>query len=426
MQSGSVMVDNRGKGGKRGIREAAGRLNQVLPALLACALPLSTSAVSILALAVFFLWLVEGNFRKKLRVILANPVAVAVLAYLCILALGVLWSPDIRAGLYVLQARWKIALLAVFLTAINTHRRSLYISGFLVGLVVAMLMTYLAWFGILHYSDISEQHLTHNTFHVVYNPLLAFGIYLVLHEAIWRKTGMKMRFGLFGLAAGMIFNMFITEGRAGQLVFFVLMGLLLIQIFSKTGWKAVAAACLLVPVMFFAGYGLSPVFKNRVDTARQEIVSFQENPNTSVGQRLQFWCNSWRIIRKHPLLGVGTGGFQTSYARINHENSPGCIATDNPHNQYVLVAAMVGIPGIVALLMIFITMFRQAWSSHDHWRRIRFAFPLFFLTIMLTESYLKVYETGFFFSLFGAVFYALPLDKRTGGSEKPGRVESVR
>lgn len=402
------MVDNRGQGGIRGIRESAGRLNQVLPALLACALPLSTSAVSILALAVLVLWLLEGHFKEKLHVTLANPVTVAVLAYLCILALGLLWSPDIRAGLLVVQARWKIALLAVFLTAINTHRRSFYISGFLVGLVVAVLMTYLAWFGILHYSDISEQHLTHNTFHVVYNPLLAFGIYLVLHEAIWQKIGKKMRIGLFGLASGMIFNMFITEGRAGQLVFFVLMGLLLIQIFSKTGWKAVAAACLLVPVLFFAAYSLSPVFKNRVDTARQEIVSFQKNPNTSVGQRLQFWCNSWQIIRNHPLLGVGTGGFQTAYARINHENSPGCIATDNPHNQYVLVAAMLGIPGIVALLSIFAVMFRQAFVIDDHWSRVRFAFPLFFLVIMLTESYLKVYETGFFFSLFAAVFYAIP------------------
>jgi len=396
------------------IRERAGWANQVLVALLACALPLSTSAVSVLALAVFLCWLIEGNFRKKCAVIVANPVALAVFAYLGILALGLLWSPDIHAGLIVLQARWKIALFFVFLTIINTERRTFYTSGFLIGLLIAMSMTYLAWFGYLHYSDISEHHLTHNTFHVVYNPLLAFGIYLVLHDVFWKKMSSKMRLGLAFLAVGMIFNMFITEGRAGQLVFFVLMSLLVVQIFEKNRLQAMVAACLLVPILFYAGYSLSPVFKNRVDSARQEVIIFHNNPNTSVGQRLQFWCNSWGIIREHPLLGVGTGGFQKAYARINHANSPTCVATDNPHNQYVLVAAMVGIPGLTALLMIFFSMFYQAWRRRDEWRRIRFAFPLFFLTIMLTESYLRVYETGFFFSLFGAVFYACPVAADAG------------
>ncbi len=406
------MDEHREMGRVQRIRVGAGRLNRILPVLLACALPLSTSAVSVLSLCILLFWLLEGNFRQKWHVVKANPVAIVVLAYLCVLVIGLLWSPNIKAGLHVLQARWKIALLPVFLTAINSDRRSFYTWGFLAGLAAAMFMTYLAWFGILHYSDISEHHLTHNTFHVVYNPLLAFGIYLVLHEAVWGKVSKNFRLGLFLAASIMTFNMFITEGRAGQLVFFVLIALLMFQLFSGNRVKAVAAVCLLVPVMFYGGYRLSPVFHNRVDTARHEIARFRTNPNTSVGQRLQFWCNSWQIIRQHPILGVGTGGFQAAYADINHELSPTCVATDNPHNQYVLVAAMVGIPGIIALLMIFAVMFRQAWLSHDHWRRVRFAFPLFFLTIMLTESYLKVYETGFFFSLFAAVFYAVPQDDR--------------
>ncbi|HHD56986.1 MAG TPA: O-antigen ligase family protein [Desulfobulbaceae bacterium] len=408
------------------IRVGAGRLNRMLPALLACALPLSTSAVSVLSLCILLFWLLEGKFAQKWHVIKTNPVAIAVLAYLFVLTVGLLWSPDVKAGLLVLQARWKIALLPVFLTAIKSDRRSFYTWGFLAGLAAAMLMTYLAWFGILHYSDISEHHLTHNTFHVVYNPLLAFGIYLVMHEAVWGKIRKSFRMGLFLSAAIMTFNMFITEGRAGQLVFFVLLALLVVQLFSGNRVKAVAAVCLLVPIMFYAGYRLSPVFHNRVDAAWYEIAQFRTNPNTSVGQRLQFWCNSWRIIQQHPVLGVGTGGFQKAYADINHELSPACVATDNPHNQYVLVVAMVGIPGIIALVMIFVVMFRQAWKSHDHWRRVRFAFPLFFLTIMLTESYLKVYETGFFFSLFGAVFYALPLDNNLPDPGKSGIGKPVR
>ena len=391
------------------VRERIQTINGVLPVLLACALPLSTTAVTILACLILLLWLVEGEYGRKLRIVIGNPVAQALLLYLAVLALGLLWSPDPQAGLQVLAARWKIAMLCVFLSLVIRRPRRLYAGGYLSGLTVAMGMTYLAWFGLLQYSDVSEQHLTHKTFHVVYNPLLAFGIYLVLHELIWRKgLARGWRVFLVVLAGAMIVDMFITDGRSGQLVFFVLMGLLLFQVLHKRRLVALLAVSILVPAMFVAGYQLSPVFRGRVESARQEVSQFRVNPNTSVGQRLQFWKNSWLIIREHPVLGVGTGGFTAAYCRINTRQSPGCVATDNPHNQYVLVAAMVGVPGIISLLLIFAAMFREAMRRHDHWQRVRVAFPLFFLVIMFTESYLKVYETGFLFSLFGAVLYGYP------------------
>ena len=380
--------------------------------MLAFSIPLSTSALSILAILILLFWLFEGNFTEKIVEIFSNPVVVSVLAFLAVLAIGLLWSPDVRAGLEVLQDRWKIAMLPVFLTAISYKRRPFHINCFLAGLVVAMFITFLAWFDLIHYSDVTPTHLTRKTFHVVYNPLLAFGIYLVLHEAIWGQRRGGFRFGMFVLAGLMIFNMFITEGRAGQLVFFVLIALLLFQIFRKNRVKAVLAAFLLLPIVFVTGYGLSPVFKHRVDTVRQEISQFKDNPETSIGLRLLYWQNSWEIIRQHPWLGVGTGGFEAAYARVNQKKSPLYFPTDNPHNQYVLVATMVGIPGVVALLLIFAVMFRQAFAKRDNLQRVRCAFPLFFLTIMLTESYLKVYETAFFFVFFAAVLYKQKPDQR--------------
>jgi O-antigen ligase len=394
------------------LRSGAGKVNIWLPGLLAFALPLSTSAISILAILVLLFWLIEGDFADKAAEIFSNPVVISVFCFLALLTLGLLWSPDRAAGLDVLQDRWKIALLPVLLTSISYRRRSVYVYFFLAGLSVAMLFTFLAWFDLFQYADTSPAHLTRKTFHVVYNPLLAFGIYLVLHEAIWGRRKTVCRSALFGLAGVMIFNMFITEGRTGQLVFFVLMALLLFQLFRTNRGRAFIAVCLLLPMLFAAGYLFSPVFKQRLDTACQEVSRFHDNPDTSVGLRLLFWQNSWEIIRHHPWLGVGTGGFKSVYARVNQEKSPHSVATDNPHNQYILVATMLGIPGVLALLAIFAVMFRQAMIMDDHWHRVRVAFPLFFLTIMATESYLKVYETGFFFALFAAVLFKQEKDQR--------------
>ena len=167
------------------LRSAAAKINTWLLALLAFALPLSTSALSILAIFILLFWLIEGNFTEKFAEIFSNPVVLSILAFLVVLVIGLFWSPDVGAGLEVLQDRWKIAMLPVFLTTISYKRRSLFIKSFLAGLTVAMLITFLVWFDLIHYADVTPEHLTRKTFHVIYNPLLAFAIYLVLHEAVW-------------------------------------------------------------------------------------------------------------------------------------------------------------------------------------------------------------------------------------------------
>lgn len=388
------------------IQQQAGRLNPWLLAVMAFVLPLSTSALSVLAILILTVWLVEGGYRQKLRVIIANPVAMAVLVYLALYVIGLLWTEDLANGIEVLSKYWKLMLLPIFLTAVRWEMRRVYVGFFLTGMTIAMTMTYLAWFGFLHYADVTTKHLTCGTFHVIYNPLLAFAIYLLCHEVVWGKIRAALRWLLLGLVSLMTFNMFITEGRSGQIVFFVLLGLLFLQIFRKNILRAGLIVTFLLPSIFITGYQLSPVFHGRVDRARYEIFYFKSNPNSSVGLRLLFWQNSWEIIKKNPWIGVGTGDFPQAYAEVNKQQSPRMGATDNPHNQYIFVLCQLGLLGLAGLLGIFGTQIRQAFVRPDGWERIRLAFPLFFLIIMCTESYLVIAQTGFLFSLFSAVLYA--------------------
>ncbi len=396
------------------IQQNAGRLNAWLPAIMAFSLPLSTSALSILALLILAVWLVEGGYRGKLRVIIVNPVAMAVLVYLALYVIGLLWTEDLAGGLDVIKKYWKLMLLPVFLTAVRWELRRVYAAFFVAGMTIAMTMTYLAWFGLLHYADVTTTHLTRGTFHVIYNPMLAFAIYLLGHEVVWGKPGDARRWPLVGLIGLMVLNMFITEGRSGQIVFFVLLALLCLQIFRKSILRAVLILAFLLPAIFAVGYHFSPVFHGRVDRAYSEICQFQRNPNTSVGLRLLFWQNSWEIIKKSPWLGEGTGDFESAYAEVNKRQSPRMGTTDNPHNQYVLVLCQLGLLGLAGLLAIFGIQIRQAFVGPDGWERIRLVFPLFFMTIMCTESYLIIAQTGFLFSLFSAVLYARKVSPQPG------------
>lgn len=392
------------------LQHQAGRLSSWLLPLLAFALPLSTSALSILAILIFLLWLIEGRFKEKMVAIAANPVVMAVLLYLSLLVVGLLWTSDLSNGWSVLQKNWKLMLLPVFITAMRPSLRRITLGSFVAGMTVAMIITYLAWFGLIQSAEINPARLTRGTFHVVYNPMLAFAIYLLAHEVLWGKVKGIGRWTLLGLVAVMTVNMFITEGRCGQLVFFVLLALLCLQIFRKHIFRALLIVALSLPLLFMIAYQASPVFHGRVDRGVSKVRQFQNNPNTSVGLRLLFWQNSWEIITHNLWIGVGTGDFPTAYATINRKNSPRFVATDNPHNQFVLAGCQLGLLGITSLMAIFIIQMiqgklRTLSPYGDGWQRVRLAFPVFFLTIMLTESYLIIASTGFLFSLFSAVFY---------------------
>ncbi len=381
------------------------QINFWLLMFLAFVLPISTSLISVTSVLIILCWVLEGDYRAKIQEIITNPLSKVVLFYIFLLLVGILWSDDFSANAYSIQKQWKMLLMPIFLTTVRMEKRWWIMWAFIAGVAAAMSSTYLAWLDLLRYADVTPEKLTRKSFHVVYNPMLAFAIYLALYQFIWGNLQRWVRLLVAIVAALMIVNMFMTDGRSGQLVFFVLMGLLFFQYLQTCAWKACLALVIVPFLFFFASYHMSAPFKDRVDLAVKEVRIYQVNPKTSVGLRLFFWTHSWKIYKQAPFLGVGTGGFEKAYKEVNKSFSPGMPVTDNPHNQYILSAVQLGFVGFASLMALFITQIWLAWKSKGSWGRLRFAFPVFFMVIMLTESYLLILETGVLFSLFCAVLY---------------------
>jgi len=384
--------------------QQAGRVNSWMVMLLAFCLPLSTSALSIVALLVLACWLVEGEFREKWAEIAGNPMCLALLVYFGVLLIGLCWTDDFSVGLAVIRKQWKLLLMPVLLTTVRWERRWRYVAAFLAGMTVVMLLIVLARFDLLASIGLDaykERNLFTN--HIVFTPMLALAIYLLLHQVLWGGIAGWQRWLLLALAGLMVFTLFLTKGRAGQLVFFMLLVLLIFQYYRTYLLKATLLAILLLPLIFVVGYRLSPVFQERMNLVWQDISAAEKNPETGVGLRLIYWGNSIEIIRKAPWIGAGTGGFTSAYAQVNQRQTPHVPPTDNPHNQYILAAVQQGVFGVAALLGLFAIQMYRARRTQDGWERIRLAFPLFFLTIMLTDCYLNTPGSGFLFSLFSAV-----------------------
>jgi len=380
------------------------RINSWLLILLAFSLPLSTSAITVTAILIMVCWLLEGGFREKWKEIITNPVCIAVFVFFGVMLIGLCWTDSLPDGLEAIRKRWQILLLPIFLTAICWEQRWRYVAAFIAGVAVTMLLIDCARFDLLHYGALASLgHLTIISNHIVFTPMLALASYLLLHQLFWRGIKGAQRWAIMALVVLIILNIFITLGRSGQVAFFMLMVLLLLQYFRRNVLKAALLALVLLPLVFTAAYRLSPIFQERVDLAQQQIMTFEKNPDTPVGLRLLFWKNSWEIIRHSPWFGVGTGDFNSAYSRINLQASPHIPSTDNPHNQYIFITVQLGLLGLLSLLGLFGAQFYQAWRIRDGWQRIRLAFPLFFLVIMMTDSYLNTHSSGFLFSLFSAV-----------------------
>ncbi len=400
---------------------------QWLVLALAFCLPFSTSAVTIIALLILLCWVVEGDFARKCNEIAASPICRALLVYVGVMVLGLFWSDSWLEGLGMIQHRWKILFLPILLTVIRWDRRRRYVNAFVGGVLFTVIVIDLAYGGVFQQLGITSRKFSFEGIvnHMVSTPMLAFVIYLLWEQILWREERNWHYWLLSILGCLLSLNIFIMRGRSGLFAFVVLMFLLSYQYFKNNILRALLVPTLIFPIIFVGAYYSSPVFQLRMNKIVENISDFDKDKKTSVGFRLHYWSTSWALIKEHPWGGVGIGDFASSYLQLNQQNSPEIGTTNNPHNQFIFLTAQLGIIGLVALLGLFLVFFREASRRKDGWERVRIAFPLFFMTIMLSESYLDITGTGFLYSLFGALLFKAPLPAPDLGEAEQGQVPNA-
>ena len=205
----------------------------------------------------------------------------------------------------------------------------------------------------------------------------------------------------------MTFNMFITGGRAGQVMFFSMLAILIFQFFNSEKIKSLIAIVILIPGVFFAAYQTSDLFKQRVNLAFHQIVSYETNHNSSIGKRINYAKNSWDIILENPILGVGTGDFPNEFEKVSiANNNKEHNITRNPHNMYHLILIQLGLVGLLSFLSIFYFQVKFSLSATNKFLRdTGVTLPLLYLVIMLSDSYLLGHFTSLLFVFFSSFLY---------------------
>ena len=111
------------------------------------------------------------------------------------------------------------------------------------------------------------------------------------------------------------------------------------------------------------------------------------------------------LIRAHPLVGTGTGGFPAAYADLVRGN--GRVATDNPHNEFLLIAAQTGLVGLAALLWLLWQQWRLAPQLPTPLERgLAQGLVAMMVTVCLLNSALLDHTEGLLYAWLTALLYA--------------------
>ncbi len=151
------------------------------------------------------------------------------------------------------------------------------------------------------------------------------------------------------LAADIVF---ILPGRSGY-VDLIVMAVVLVTLLAPGSWRVKATAGLGVLVLCGVVLVASPHVRDRVGLAITDIRMIDQGAGGGGGslqQRSVMWRTTMRMIQDHPILGVGTGGFQDGYRPYIPDVSWQHFETGDPHNQFLKVLGEQGIVGLAAFL----------------------------------------------------------------------------
>jgi O-antigen ligase len=304
------------------------------------------------------------SVEPKVRAIRFTPIAV--LTTLCAFALSLLWTiaPDADA-LGSVAKYGKLIVIVLLISLIRDRREALYALGWFV--LTQLFLVGSSWALFLHLpvpwasSNMAVKE------YAVFSSYLDQGIMgAVLAATCWHLRSLVTgRFGKhMAIAAALLALsnvLFVLSGRSGHVVAIAMLSLAIMWQLPKR----FRAAVVLLPfalalVLFFS----SSKVRDRLTTVKNEVQSYstQQKSVTSSGIRLELWRKAIGIVSSHPLVGLGVGSWSTEYNRLEHEKNPAHVPIDgngNPHQEYLQWGVQLGLPGVVLLLALFGSVFRD-------------------------------------------------------------------
>ena len=340
-----------------------------LTVVLAFSLPLYRPWLGLAATLVMLLWIFGGNLRSESKRLKNHRLTLAIIVFLALNLLSLLWSSDPAAGLrYAAKYRY-LLLVPMLATAVSGFFRKRAAAALQIGAVGSVALSVAVLLGALHIGDAHPGDPSATMAHLDYTLILAVCSLLALTRALYGTMSSSERVVWFAgsavTAAALLFNI----GRSGQLGFVVGLGVLLLRWAFDASLRIFAATIVLAVVGVIAVWVGAPPAVQRMNAARHELHAavVDHDYQSNIGGRLAATVVAARIVRENPLLGTGIGGniplFRQLLDTEFQDFKPAIYWYRHFHNQYAQIASELGVAGLASLAWIFWVLVQGPYRS---------------------------------------------------------------
>jgi len=354
-------------------------------------LPISPSLKSVMVILSALAILLTPAYRQTLTAVFYEPWCIAAVGFFGLILLACFWSPaDDHTRLVCVEKYSKLLYLPVFAVGFQ-HRlvRRLAMYAFL----LAMLLTCLLSLFIYH-ADPGQVFRNH----IVTSYMMAFAAYLsglfAIQEPFFKKRWPFLLLFLLFTYQLIFFN----SGRSGYIIYFALMILLLAL---HLPFKKMLLSLLVFSALFALLCYESSVFNIRIHQLLEDWNQLKNGTvNTSLGFRWMFHHLAKSLFISSPWIGHGTGSFAYYFQQTNTLEQWKHLL--DPHSQYWLVAAELGLLGLTTATIFFLSLIRAALRL-DEMKPILLGMLLAFFIGNITDSLLFYSVIGYLFIVFTAL-----------------------
>jgi len=366
---------------------------------------IANSPVEICGALILAVWILSGRCLPDTKTWLKSAPAIPVIGLVLLPWIGLLYTPSPQDGLRI-AVRGYYWLYSIAIIGVLNSRKSadLFIHMFLAGLFLNTLSSFLQ---IVHVLPLKygtpSGFLGISSPWISYTLLLTAGIciasfYLRQANSYKERTAYSFLMLVYFIIIGFV------GGRSGYVAFILLSPLIVYNLIGRKHLgRIIIFSTLIVSILF-----TFPVVQTRFTQVKNELILYsQGNVNTSVGLRLNMWIVTFNEIKSHPLLGIGTSGFENIWEHNKQDKS--LLTFDHPHNSFLYMLVSFGLPGLAVLCWLLFAMLKAGGRALDS--ALGFSLFIFTLTFIIgsfTDTQLLVFPTMILFILFSG--FAAVLD----------------
>lgn len=384
------------------------RFNYFALLLLAISVSLGAALVAISKVLVIFSFIGYLAFAKPWKktkdLNLVPTTLIAICAATVWICLSAIWSEvslkDINAAV-IRYAR--LLLMPLVFILIPTKKISIKVLAWLaVSQVIVVCLSFLMYFGVhVPFTQTKQPFeyavpFTSSLEQPVMSTLVA--VLLWYFKDTWTSSWIRYAcYVSIALCAANVF--FVMLGRTGFLLMMLAIGM--VGFFDLP--KKFKIGALFIPlVLGYMLFNISTRLHEKTMQINDGLTKYESGDyDTSEGQRLDYWRRSIQSIQESPVIGKGVGSWRNEYQRLGglQPNPP-----SNPHNQFLLWWVELGGIGLLFLINIFVSIYRDALQLDEQQSRALICITS--LAVVMSLFNCPFYGVGmgeFFMVLFGAI-----------------------